>query len=117
MGRYCTAPSKQLGGIKIICVEDAPQLLSSLEIDMGDKYDTKYHPNPMTAMDTIWKSAFQIIIPDIVMPEVCGSDILKDLVEDREPRMVLLISGFGQEQHLIQGIHTGTISELVKSEQ
>ena len=63
----------------------------------------------MTAMDTIWKSAFQIIIPDIVMPEVCGSDIPKDSVEDREPRMVLLISGFGQEQHLIQACYSGMV--------
>jgi DNA-binding response OmpR family regulator len=104
--------------IKILLVED--------DQDLQEMYETKFtmegfevvkSENGADALNRVAATKPQIILLDIVMPEIDGFQVLKDLKADPATQNipVILLTNLGQEGDIKRGMELGAVDYLIKA--
>lgn len=104
--------------IKILLVED--------DVDLQDMYESKFKmegfgvvkaENGAIALDMIRTEKPDIVLLDIVMPEVDGFQVLQDIKNDPNTKdiPVILLTNLGQDSDIKKGIQLGAVDYLIKA--
>ena len=92
-------------GQKVLIVDDADDLRFSIEVILRmNGYETFSARNGKEALDQVVSSQisgerFDLIITDIVMPEMSGIELMEKLDEWRIEARVLVITGFLNDEY------------------
>jgi PAS domain S-box-containing protein len=109
---YPRAPRKP----RILFVEDEATLRNHLAAELSDQYTVDTAENGLDALRAVMRRKPDLIVTDIVMPEMDGVELLKTLRS--EPGTlglpVLLISGRAEEAQRIEGFREGADGYLAK---
>ena len=104
------------GKPRILFVEDEEMVRSYLAEELSDEYIVDTAGNGVEALKAVMRKRPDLIVTDIVMPEMDGVELLKILRS--EPRTqglpVLLISGRAAEAQRIEGYREGADGYLAK---
>ena len=90
---------------KVLIVEDADSLRFSMEVILRmNGYETFSAANGTDALDQIESSRisgkrFDLVITDIVMPEMSGIELMEKLNEHKIKARVIVITGFLNDEH------------------
>src|ERR1700761_4532800 len=111
-----TAVSPQPGKPRILFVEDEETLRSYLAEQLSDEYTVDTAGNGLEALKAVLRKKPDLIVTDIVMPEMDGVELLKTLRSEPGPQglPVLLISGRAEEARRIEGFRKGADGYLAK---
>ena len=106
------SPSKP----RILLVEDEATLREHLADVLADAYIVDTAGNGNEALKSVLKSLPDLIVTDIVMPDLDGIELLKALRGTRRTQTipVLLISGRALDEQRIAGFHEGADGYLAK---
>jgi len=77
-------------------------------------YDVEAVASGRAAVDRIAKAAFDVVLTDIVMPEVSGLDVLKAVHEMDKDAVVILMTAHGSVENAIDALHLGAFDYLLK---
>lgn len=82
----------------VVCVDDDPQVLSAMKrLLRREPYDLLTTDRPSTALRWIGKRKVDLLITDLKMPEMSGTDLIK-VVEERSPdTQSLLLTGYPEK--------------------
>jgi DNA-binding response OmpR family regulator len=82
----------------VVCVDDDPQVLTAVKrLLRREPYDLLTTDKPSTALRWIGKRRVDLLITDLKMPEMSGTDLIK-VVEERSPQtMSLILTGFPEK--------------------
>ena len=72
-------------------------------------HDVHCHKNPLTAVDTILKDEFAVVLADIGMPGVSGFDIMHALDDANYEAICILLTGMEASQYADQAVKTGKV--------
>ena len=101
---------------RILFVEDEATLRNHLAAELSDQYIVDTAGNGLEALKAVMRNKPDLIVTDIVMPEMDGVELLKTLRS--EPGTlglpVLLISGRAEEAQRIEGFREGADGYLAK---
>lgn len=103
---------------KILLVED--------DQDLQEMYETKFAmegfevvkaENGVEALNKISTAKPSIILLDIVMPEIDGFQVLKDLKANPETKEVpvILLTNLGQDGDIKKGMELGAVDYMIKA--
>ena len=111
-----TPPASEPGKSRILFVEDDTTLCSLLAEALSDEYVVETAGNGIEALKAVMRKKPDLIVTDIVMPEMDGVELLKTLRSEpgTQGLPVLLISGRAQEGQRIDGFRRGADGYLAK---
>lgn len=107
----------QFKNTKVLTVEDSPvqakKIIRFLE-DFG--FEVKHCKNGVEAMDYLSKEVPQLIISDIVMPEMDGYELCRSLKKDERLKNipVILLTSLKDPMDIIKGLQAGADNFITK---
>ncbi|MFZ3015863.1 MAG: response regulator [Minisyncoccia bacterium] len=105
--------------MKILIAEDEVVLYKVLEEKFKEeKFEVIIVPDGSAVMSMVKKNKPDIILLDIILPEVDGIEILSKLKEDKILREipVIILSNLGEDQKIKQALKLGAVDYMVKSQ-
>jgi len=101
--------------IKVLIAEDEPNLGAILEKFLtGRGHQVSCFSDGRSALDALRAEAFDVALLDIVMPELDGLEVLRQLREETSPPEVIIITGNGTVETAISAMKLGAYDYLSK---
>ncbi len=110
----------QLRRAKVLVVDDSPTYSSFLENElMQEGFDVAVADNGKSAFRAVEEVQFDCVIIDVVMPEIDGIQVCKELAERRlregSDIVLIVVSGDETRENVINAIQAGADEFLTKS--
>lgn len=103
---------------KVLLVEDDSFIASSIlaALEQGG-FDTVLAPNGEQALASLAERIPDIVLLDLILPQMSGFDILKHIKEDPKTRQVpvVIFSNLGSPEDIEKGMSLGAKTYLVKA--
>lgn len=101
---------------QILVIEDDPHISKFLELELQHEgYEVRHVSNGQTALEEISKQLPDLIILDIMIPEVDGYQVLKTIREDYSSELpVIMLTAKREVKDKVKGLKTGADDYLTK---
>ncbi len=101
---------------KVLLVEDNEDLRNYSKDKLKGKFNVNTASNGYVAMEILKKELPDIVVSDIMMPKVNGRQLCMSLKKNIETchLPVILLTGLGSKEHIIEGLESGADDYLVK---
>ena len=101
--------------IKVLIAEDEPNLGAILErFLVGHGHQVSTFTDGRSALEALRAEAFDVALLDIIMPEIDGLEVLRQLREEAAPPEVIIITGNGTMETAISAMKLGAYDYLSK---
>jgi len=99
---------------KILVIDDDPAVVEFLVEELGAHYAGAGETSPRAGLERAVAGDFDIIITDVEMPELRGTDLLAELLERKPGQLVLMITAFGSIELAVQAVRAGACDFVTK---
>ena len=101
---------------KVLIVEDNDELREYLRHTLSDNYDVQVCNDGKAALNMVKEYMPEMIISDIMMPEMRGDEMCHILKNDIETSHIpiILLTALKTERNIIEGLNTGADEYIVK---
>jgi DNA-binding NtrC family response regulator len=79
---------------KIAIVDDENHILDMLSTYLEDDYNVVTFSNPISALEDILRNNYDLVLCDIMMPEMNGLELLQKLRERNNDTKVIMMTAF-----------------------
>jgi DNA-binding NtrC family response regulator len=108
--------SDEMEPLKILVVDDEPPLREIIQrglIQMGG-YSVEVAPNGQEAIEKIEKDIFDLVLTDLMMPEMDGMELLR-LIKGTRPEMpVIMMTAYGSIDTAVEAMKIGANDYITK---
>jgi DNA-binding NtrC family response regulator len=100
----------------ILIVDDEPDILDLLELIITDKTDYRVvsSPVPREALERIRQGEVDLLITDLRMPEMDGSDLVSQAKQIDETLPFIIITAYGTPETALEIMHLGAFDFITK---
>jgi FixJ family two-component response regulator len=99
----------------ILIVDDEQDVLDTIaEALIGPRYKITCELNPADALKQIETNCYDIVLTDLMMPEIGGMDLVNAIKEKNENTFVIVITGHATINSVIESIHLGVYDYVNK---
>ncbi len=101
---------------KIAIIDDEQDILETLErfLKRSEKFEIETFSNPANAMDLIKKGQFDLILLDIMMPQMNGMDMLKEIKEANPDVKIIMMTAYSTVEKVIDANKVGAEDYVTK---
>ncbi|HEX8018226.1 MAG TPA: response regulator transcription factor [Flavobacterium sp.] len=101
--------------MKLLIVEDEPNLLSILRKGFAENNnDVSVALDGKTALEMIHNYTFDVVVLDVMLPDINGIEICRRLRASKNFVPVLLLTALGTSENIVTGLNAGADDYLVK---
>ena len=101
--------------MKLLIVEDEPNLLSILRKGFAENNnEVSVAMDGKTALEMIHNYNFDVVILDVMLPDINGIEICRRLRASKNFVPVLLLTALGTSENIVTGLNAGADDYLVK---
>jgi len=101
--------------IRILLVEDSESLaLVYKEYLRGDNYDVTYTNSGLESQNLLSKKEFDIVLLDLQLPDIHGSDVLKYIQQEKIASTVIVITAHGSVDTAVDIMRLGAFDFITK---
>lgn len=102
-------------GVRVLIAEDEARLAEILaSYLMGRGYVVQVTSNGRLALEAMRNEAFDVALLDIVMPEMDGLEVMRQVREDPAPPEIIIITGNGTIDNAITAMKLGAYDYMTK---
>jgi len=100
---------------KIAVVDDENEILNMLQrfLNRDEKYTVTTYSNPVTAVSSIDQN-YDIILMDIMMPQMNGLDALEKIMEKNPNQKVIMMTAFSTLDKVLKSHKYGAVHYIMK---
>jgi DNA-binding NtrC family response regulator len=99
--------------VKILCVDDEPFILNSIERVFSDDYEVFKATSANDALALIRRNDFDVVISDQRMPGITGTQLL-DQIRNLSPRSIrILLTGYADLGAVIAAVNDGEVFRYI----
>jgi CheY-like chemotaxis protein len=99
---------------RIIAIDDNLTNLKLLEKLLEDKYEIVCFQDVLESIAYMKKNHVDLIISDLMMPEMTGIDLLKQLKTQNLPVPFIIVSAYDNQQYIEQAYYHGAMKYIIK---
>jgi signal transduction histidine kinase len=101
---------------RVLVADDNADMRLYLSRLLSERYDVKAVPNGQTALDAIKEQLPDLVLSDVMMPELDGFGLLRELRANAETKTIpiILLSARAGEESRVEGLDSGADDFLVK---
>lgn len=101
--------------IRILIVDDEPSMREGLSDNLiFEGYKTELAANGIQALEKINNQSFDLVVLDVMMPEMSGFDVCKQIRQDGNQVPVILLTAKGEEIDKVLGLELGADDYITK---
>ena len=101
--------------MKLLIVEDEPNLLAALRKGLSEKnHDVSAALDGTTALEMISNTSFDVIILDIMLPDINGIEICRRLRAAANYVPILILTALSSSENIVHGLNAGADDYLAK---
>ncbi|MEA3290634.1 MAG: response regulator [Campylobacterota bacterium] len=88
---------------KVVIVDDEHEILETLTKFLGrsEKYEIDTYSNPTLALESVKRGNYDLVLLDIMMPQMDGINFLKEVKEVVPKTKVIMMTAFSTEDRLV----------------
>ena len=107
--------NKILKGLKVLLVEDEDKLASLLKNAIGDSfYSFTIAKDGQEGLEKFLSITPDIIITDIMMPNLTGLEMAKEIRKVDENIPIIILSAFSESDKFLDAIDIGVVKYFIK---
>ena len=100
---------------KILLVEDEVSVVSFIKKGLNEiGYDVSVALDGNTALQMIQNNSFDLLILDIMLPDINGLQICKEVRKTNQSIPILFLTALGSSENIVVGLESGGDDYLVK---
>lgn len=100
---------------KILLVEDDIRVAQTIQKGLAEQqYNVTVEYNGLSALNNIKNNAFDIVITDIMLPEISGIEMCKAMKQLKPELPVIMLTALGATDDKVEGFDAGADDYLVK---
>ncbi|WP_417356719.1 response regulator transcription factor [Flavobacterium sp.] len=101
--------------MKLLVVEDEPQLLSIIRKGLSEKnYDVSAALDGTTALDMINNNRFDVVVLDVMLPDINGIEICRRLRAAGNFVPILMLTALNSSENIVTGLNAGADDYMSK---
>ncbi|WP_028298003.1 response regulator transcription factor [Olivibacter sitiensis] len=94
--------------MKVLLVEDDPNLASVIKRGLSDSgYQVECGVNGPVGLDMALENMYDLIILDIMLPQMSGIEVCKALRKEQIDTPILMLTALGTTEHVVDGLDSG----------
>jgi len=103
-------------GKKILIVDDDKNIVELVKLTLGDEYDYIDAFNGIEALQKAKKEKPDLVLLDIMMPDMDGYEVCQRLGADPETKdiVIAMLSAKKEDHDILEGIDVGAIAYITK---
>lgn len=98
---------------QVLCVDDEPSILRSLQWLLKKEFDVKTASNGQEALALLQLNDFDVIISDQRMPGMMGSEFLREARKISPRSMRILLTGYSDLPAILRSVNDGEVFRFV----
>ena len=109
--------SRQAGRkFHILIADDDPEIAGYIISELGDKYRFTHCPNGKEALKAILNGGFDLVVSDVMMPEMDGISLLKHIKENPaiSELPVIMLTSKAENSDKLKGLKSGADAYIAK---
>jgi len=99
---------------RILVVDDDPAVVELVVETLRDRFDAEGTTSAKAALDKVLAEDIDILVTDVEMPEMRGTDLLAAVLERKPGQLVLMITAFGSIELAVQTVRAGACDFVTK---
>jgi two-component system cell cycle sensor histidine kinase/response regulator CckA len=100
---------------KVLIVDDEPRMCESLGLLLNRKgYETREGHSGKEAIEYLGKDTFDLVLLDIVMPDMSGHDIMDYIKRTHKDTLVIFMTGHASVDSAVESLRRGAYDYLTK---
>ncbi|WP_320036189.1 response regulator [Halarcobacter sp.] len=101
---------------EIAVVDDETEILSMIQKFLGKigKYKVTTFSNPVVAVNSIEKDKFDLILLDIMMPQMSGLEALEKIIEKNPSQKVCMMTAYSTLDKVLKSHKEGATNYVMK---
>lgn len=101
---------------KIAIIDDEQDILDVLEtfLKRSEKFDVDTFSNPKSVLDTLKSGAYDLVLLDIMMPQLNGLDVLEEIKKVSPNTKVIMMTAYSSIDKVIKSNKVGAEDYLTK---
>lgn len=102
--------------LRVLVVEDEDEIKSYLKSELSDEYKVETCSNGKEAYDSILRDAPDLVISDVMMPEMDGLTLCRKIKQNTNVNHVpvILLTAKSKPEDTLEGMETGADAYMVK---
>ncbi|MDM8537658.1 response regulator [Desulfobacterales bacterium HSG17] len=102
--------------VRILIVDDEPNNLRLMMQILGDPYQLSFAANGIKALEVVQKIDFDMILLDIMMPEMDGYEVCRRLKADEKTKHIpiIFVTAKDDSNNEARGLELGAIDYIAK---
>jgi two-component system, NtrC family, sensor kinase len=102
------------GDRRVLVVDDDEQVRRLFADYLGERYSCATAADGREALARLSRETFALVISDMQMPGLCGTELLRKITEGFPDTAVIMVSGVGRTQRVLDAVRLGAFDYLVK---
>lgn len=100
---------------KLLVLDDDPGVVDFIAESLVEQgFDVETHTEPEKALERIKDEPFDLVITDVQMPGMRGTDVLVSILRHRPNQLVLLMTAFGSIELAVAAVRAGACDFIAK---
>ena len=100
---------------RILVIDDDPGVVDLLCESLNERgYSTEGSTSPKKALERIREATFDLVIADVEMPEMRGTELLPAILHERSNQLVMIITAFGSIELAVSMLKAGACDFIAK---
>ncbi len=101
---------------KIAIIDDEQDILDVLErfLSRSEKFDIETFSNPLNALNPVKSGVFDLILLDIMMPQMNGIEFLKEIKDSSSNAKIVMMTAYSTQDRMIDCKDIGADDYLTK---
>ncbi|MGB5880390.1 MAG: response regulator, partial [Thermoanaerobaculia bacterium] len=106
---------KSEGDLRVLVVDDEAAMREVLDMRLQQwGFETHLAASGLEAREILRRVAPDVVISDVVLPDVSGLDLLRSLQDGKPGRPVILITAYGTVDTAVEAMKVGAFDFLTK---
>ncbi len=100
---------------RLLIVDDDAEIVSWLTESLTDAgYAVEGLTKPLEALTRVEAQAFDLVVTDVYMPELRGTELMREIHRRRPGQLVLLVTAFGSIDMAVEAVRAGATDLVTK---
>jgi signal transduction histidine kinase len=104
--------------IRVLYAEDDPQVADVVKLvfeQYADRCTLDVVTSGRDCLATMQREDYDVLLVDLLMPDLNGLQVLSELTARRDPRPVIMVSGQGQHELAVRALRAGAVDCIDKN--
>ena len=104
--------------VRVLYAEDDSQMTQMVQLyfmSNAPEYNLEVVNSGRKCLERMTQDHFDVVLVDLMMPELDGLEVLGQLSARRDPTPVIMVSGHGQNELAVQALRAGAVDCIDKN--